>query len=123
MAGGYTLTIREGARVQRTRFDELPAALEGLEERMRELAGTLRRDTVDLRFRRFEPVAQVAARAEVAGPGRIRPALRAGVDLRGDGSTEAYLGRARRRLIAQHPGESAYDALRRELGEARAGAG
>jgi len=86
-----------------------------LEERLDVLARSTRRETIDLRVRRFEPVAQVAARAELAGP-----RLRAGVDLRGDGSQEAYRGRLRRSLIAQLPGESAHGALRRELG---AGAG
>ena len=91
-----------------------------LEERLDVLARSTRRETIDLRVRRFEPIAQVAARAELAGPGRLWPAARVGVDLRGDGSTEAYRGRLRRVLIAQLPGETAHGALRRELG---AGAG
>jgi hypothetical protein len=57
-------------------------------------------------------VQQVAARGEVAGPGR----LRAGVDLRGDGSAEAFTGRWRRQLVERRSGETAYDALRRALG-------
>jgi hypothetical protein len=61
--------------------------------------------------RTYEPVRQVAARGEVSGPGR----LRAGVDLRGDGSAEAFTGRWHRRLVAPEPGETAYDALRRVL--------
>ena len=64
-------------------------------------------------IRTLEPVQQVVARLELSGPGR----LRAGVDVRGDGSCEAFTGRLRRRLVVQQGRESAYDALRRALGE------
>ncbi len=111
---GYTLTIREGAKVRRERFPTLTAALEALEQHMAALAGK-RLDTVDLKYRQFEPVAQVAVRAEVAGPGRVLPTVRGGVDLRGDGSAEAYTGRLGRRLVEQQAGETPYEALRRAL--------
>ena len=62
-------------------------------------------------IRRMEPVQQVVARLELSGPDR----LRAGVDVRGDGSSEAFTGKLRRRLVTQRRRESAYDALRREL--------
>jgi hypothetical protein len=61
----------------------------------------------------IEPVQQVVARLELAGPRRAR----GGVDVRGDGSSEAYTGRLRRRLVRQRDGESAYDALGRALRE------
>jgi hypothetical protein len=61
--------------------------------------------------REYEPGAQVAVRGEIAGPG----GLRGGVDVRGDGSAEAFTGRWRRRLVDRAPGETAYDALRRAL--------
>lgn len=72
---------------------------------------------MDLRVRRFEPVQQVAARLQIAGPRR----LHGGIDVRGDGSTEAYTGRWRRRLVDQREGESACDALRRTLAATRSG--
>jgi hypothetical protein len=62
-------------------------------------------------LRRFDPVAQVVGRIELSGPA----GLRAGVDVRGDGSSEAFRGRVRRSLIAQRDGESAYDALARSV--------
>jgi hypothetical protein len=99
--------------VERRRFAGLEEAFAQLEARVQELSRTARRDAVDLRYRRFQPVQQVAARLEIAGPRR----LHGGIDVRGDGSTEAYTGRWRRRLVEQREGESACDALRRALGE------
>jgi hypothetical protein len=108
----YTLTVRSGAKVERERFDALDEALDALERRGRELArGANSRAAGGRLMRRIEPVQQVVARLELSGPGR----LRAGVDVRGDGSSEGFTGRLRRTLVAQRDGESAYDALRREL--------
>jgi hypothetical protein len=111
----WKLTIRSGPRVQRLRFGDLEEALATIELRGRELTQSAPRSAVDARFRRFEPVQRVAARIELAGPERLIPTVRAGVDVRGDGSTEAYVGRVRRKAVEQRKGESAYKALRREL--------
>jgi hypothetical protein len=108
----YTLKLRFGPKVEHQRFDSLDPALDALEQEMRASAQTERRTTVDLRYREFTPVQQVAVRAELSGP----RGLRAGIDLRGDGSAEAFTGRFRRRLVEQEDGESPYDALRRVLG-------
>ena len=110
MPGGYKVTVRASGKVHSAHFNGLGDALADLQRRMEELARTERRDEIDLRYRRFRPVVQVAARGELAGPG-----VRAGIDLRGDGSTEAYTGRIRRRLIEQRKRETPYAALRRVL--------
>ena len=111
MAGRYRVVVREGSDVGHERFEDLDSALDALEARGVELerAADAKPETTFL-GRKFEPVQQVLARLELRGP-----RLRAGVDVRGDGSSEAYTGWVRRRLVAQAGDESAYDALRREL--------
>ena len=107
----WTLTVRNGPRVERARFDSLPAALQALETRLDELAPQARREAIEVLRRQYDAARQVAVRGEIAGPHR----LRGGVDLRGDGSTEAFTGRWRRSLIGLEPGETAFDGLRRAL--------
>jgi hypothetical protein len=57
----------------------------------------------------------VATRVELRGPGRWRPATRAGIDVLGDGSLRAWTGAPERRAVEPTAGEDAYDALRRAL--------
>ena len=111
----YRLLVREGPRVARDRFESLEQALDALDARVAELAGDSQRDAIDVGIRRFEPVAQVVARAELSGPQRLLPRVHAGVDVRGDGSAEAWIGRARRQVVTQEDGESPVSALRRLL--------
>ncbi|MGA2925524.1 MAG: hypothetical protein ABSG43_05925 [Solirubrobacteraceae bacterium] len=111
----WKLTVRAGPRVERRRFDELETALDAAERRGVELARDAPRGAVDVKLKRFEPVQQVVARIELAGPQRFVPSVRAGIDVRGDGSSEAYVGRVRRQLVDPQSGESAWAALRRVL--------
>jgi hypothetical protein len=101
--------------VHRSLFGTLDDALEALETRARELAEAAPRTSVNAKVMRFEPATQVAARLELAGPERFVPRQRAGIDVRGDGSVEAYRGWVRRQEIEQDAGETAYAALRRSL--------
>jgi hypothetical protein len=110
----YKLTVRSGAKVRRERFATLATALAAMEREGRELErGADAHEVGGVLMRRLEPVQQVVGRLELAGPGR----LRAGVDVRGDGSSEAFTGRLRRRLLDHSRRESAYEALRRVLRE------
>jgi hypothetical protein len=113
----YRVVVRTQGKVERLEAAGLDEALALLERRARAFEDEPRTPEVDLRYRRFAPWQQVAARLEVTGPGRWRPAVRAGVDVRGDGSSEAWTGRLRRALIHQREGETPYDALRRRVGE------
>jgi uncharacterized protein YlxW (UPF0749 family) len=106
----YRLTVRRRGRTERKRYRSLSDALTALEARLDDLGPRERRGTERALARELEPVQQVAVRGEVAGRG-----VRGGVDVRGDGSLEAYTGRWRRTLIAPEPGETAYEALRRAL--------
>ena len=112
---GWKLTERAGPKVRRSSFDDISPALDALEARGRELAESAPREALDTKIRRFEPQQRVIARLELAGPERFVPSVRAGVDVRGDGSIEAFRGRVRRVVIDPSRGEDPYAALRRVL--------
>ncbi len=107
----YRLTVRRRGATERRRFGTLAEALDALDAALDALAPTERRATEQALARELTPVAQVAVRAEITGPRTVR----GGVDLRGDGSTEAFTGRVRRRVVERVPGETAPEALRRVL--------
>jgi hypothetical protein len=126
MADRWTLTVRDGPRVERMRFDTLAEALGALERHMDELAPTARRRASrspvgPVASRLFDSARQVAIRAEVAGPGGLLGGVRGGVDLHGDGSLEAYTGRLRRTPVKPRVDERPYAALRRALAGPPAG--
>jgi hypothetical protein len=108
----YTLVVRTEGKVRKTHYSALTEAVTELEREGRDLAaGAHERPQGGTIIRKLEPVQIVLARLELSGPRR----LRVGVDVRGDGSSEAFSGRLRRRVLEPRDGESAYDALRREL--------
>jgi hypothetical protein len=108
----FLVRVRVRGKVRKRRCSALTEALTVLEHEGRELeAGVDGRSRGGGLVRRLEPVQIVVARLELSGP----RGLRAGVDVRGDGSSEAFTGRTRRRVLEQRSGESPYDALRREL--------
>jgi hypothetical protein len=111
----WKLTVRSGPKVETNRFNDLGDALDALERRGRELSDGAPAEAVDVKVKRYDPVQQVSARIELSGPQRLLPKVHAGVDIRGDGSTEPYRGRINREIVEQRKGESPYQALRRIL--------
>lgn len=101
--------------MQKSTYEDLAAALTALEADARELAKATPRRPLNARVRRFDPAEQVFARLELSGPERLVARVRAGLDIRGDGSVQAYRGRLRREVIEARRGESAYAALWRAL--------
>ncbi|HEY2438390.1 MAG TPA: hypothetical protein VGH93_14505 [Solirubrobacteraceae bacterium] len=120
---GWRLTVRTDGRVEHERFDGLDELLGVLDRRGRELSEQGRARPVDVKVKRFEPAQQVLARLELAGPERLLPSVRAGIDIHGDGSAEAFRGGIRRLALEQRPDEDAFAALRRSLSDVLAAAG
>jgi hypothetical protein len=108
----WRIKVRNGPKVEKLSAEGLEDALDLVEREARVLSAGPGRRTVALRSREFTPQQQVAGRVELCGPG-----VRAGVDVRGDGATEAWTGRIRRSVIEQHGRETPYDALWRVLGQ------
>jgi hypothetical protein len=108
----WKVTERIRGKVKRDSFGSLDDAFRDVESRVTRHAWRANAEPEGGGImRRIEPMQQVVARLEVAGPGRVR----AGVDVRGDGSSEAWTGRFHRELVEQRDGESAVAALRRAI--------
>ena len=112
MARSFSLAIRREGDSEKQRHATLGGALDALETEVRAMSQTVRRPSARSIGREYKPEELVAVRAEVSGPG-----VRGGVDLRGDGSVEAFTGRVRRQVVEPAEGEDAYGALRRALGD------
>lgn len=109
----YRLTVRQGPRVTRERFESLDEAVAALETRAKEIraAGPL---TPRKMIREFEPGDQVAGRLEISSGGFLRRGADAGVDVMGDGRFVAFAGGVRRSEL-DPGGDGPFAAVRRAL--------
>jgi hypothetical protein len=107
----WRLTMRVNQQVTKQAYPTLDEALDALETECRAVAGSGRRREVTVARRTYDPARQVQARGELRGPGRAA----GGIDVRGDGSVEAFTGRLRKRVVEPADGETAYAALRKAL--------
>jgi hypothetical protein len=115
MAGAFRVIIRRRTgETDRRAFATLADAVDDLETELRATSSVIARAPRVERAlgRDYAPAEQVAVRGELRGPRR----LRAGADVRGDGSVEPFTGSVRRRPVAVTGGEDAWTALRREVG-------
>lgn len=115
MARGFTLTLRREGGTEKQRFDSLEPGLDALEMEARAFANTERRWSRTVLKRTYDSSQLVPLRISIAGR-----RINAGVDVRGDGSAEAWTGRWSKAMIELQDGESPYTALRRVLGVADA---
>lgn len=103
--------MRVNQQVTKRTYPTLTEAMDALETECRAISSSSRRQEIKVARRTYDPVRQVQARAELRGPGRAA----GGIDVRGDGSVEAFTGRLRRRVIDHLDGETVYAALRKAL--------
>jgi hypothetical protein len=111
----WTVKVRVGPKVERSRLGDLDGALELAQRRVDDLTSRSDGSSVNAGYRRFQPQELVTARVELSGPERLLPSVHAGIDIRGDGSTEAYTGRVRKAPVEPRANESISEALRRVL--------
>lgn len=116
MAERWTLKVRDGAAVRRSVHGSLADALDELQAETAAAATRPQASAVEMRVRRFEPADRVVLRGEVRGPQRFLPSTACGIDVRGDNSIDPWVGSRSRRLVAVGRRETAWQALRRELG-------
>ncbi|HWH92789.1 MAG TPA: hypothetical protein VNT03_02915 [Baekduia sp.] len=113
MSGPFTIVVRRRGKTDKHAFPTLAEAVDALETELRAAATVVAqgRHVERALGRDYAPAQQVAVRGELRGPGR----LHAGVDVRGDGEAQAFIGRIKRRPVEPREREDAWAALRRVL--------
>jgi hypothetical protein len=113
--GAWRLTVRHGADVSHTGFDDLDAAVTAMRERALEIRAEGPLKTASM-LRDIEPGKQVHARLQLSGRGWLRKPV-AGVDVKGDGAFVPYRGAVRREELDPAAYETPFDAVRETLQE------
>lgn len=111
----FILTIRNGPRVERRRYDELQEAVDALRAGVASVLGEGELPEVTM-LRTFSPGDRVKARLEISA-GRILRRKEAGLDVMGDGSIVPFRGGAFRRPLEPGAEEDAVDAVAAALRE------
>ena len=110
------LKCRTGPSVTKERFETTDALFARVAGLLMDLKDSAPGDDVKSAFRSYEAIEVVHGRIEVSiARRRFGGTVRGGIDVRRDGSAEAFLGRTSRKLIEPRPSESLVDALEREL--------
>lgn len=112
--GSWKVTVRNGPKVERDRFDDLGAAIDRAGDAVRQSLSAGRLGSVKM-LREFEPGQRVKTRIEINGPGLLRGAA-GGLDVMGDDAVVAYAGSVRKRELAGETLDDALERLRAELG-------
>jgi hypothetical protein len=120
VAERWRLVVRDGATVRKSIWPTLADALDQLQAETVEASNRPPAQPVDLKVRDFTPRDLVVMRAGVKGPQRLLPKVRCGMDVRGDGSAEPWIGGAGKREVEVRRKETPWLALRRELGVKKA---
>jgi hypothetical protein len=111
----FTLTVRDGARVERLGFDSLEKARGALRERVESIRSEDELETVQM-FRTFTPDKRVRARVEIS-TGRLLRRRDAGVDVMGDGRVVPFAGGVFRKHLDPPRGERYDEAVAAALRE------
>ena len=116
MAERWRLVVRDGAIVRKSTLVNMESALMELQAETAQAAGRPTAEPVGFVGRDFAPEDLVVMRAQLRGPERFVSKVRCGIDVRGDGTLEPWIGGSKRRQVEPRKREDAWQALRRELG-------
>ena len=112
----FTVRVRDGSKTSRAQYALLEDALAVCEGEATRMAQAAPNRPIETGMRKFDPVDLVVGRVELSSGGWFsRYARSAGLDIRGDGSIEAYSGRVSRSVVVFRVGETTFDGLRRAM--------